>query len=196
MKFTDGQLRLAATDLSNFLACRHLTRLDTLQSHGRLAARTQFDLGFQKLIERGEVHELRVLEGLRGDGCSVVEIPIDRDVTDAEKAAATSAAMDAGADVVYQGVLLVDDSSGIQLLGRPDFLVRSDRVPRADGSAASSLYEVIDAKLARTAKARAVLQAVFYSHLLAEVRERSRRGAPGPRQRRVRALPGGRLRRL
>ena len=79
MKFTDGQLRLAATDLSNFLACRHLTRLDTLQSQGRLAAPTQYDLGFQKLIERGEVHELRVLEGFRGDGCSVVEIPTDRD---------------------------------------------------------------------------------------------------------------------
>ena len=38
VKFADGRLRLAATDLSNFLACRHLTRLDTLQSHGRLAA--------------------------------------------------------------------------------------------------------------------------------------------------------------
>ena len=170
MKFTDGQLRLAATDLSNFLACRHLTRLDTLQSHGLLAAPTQFDLGFQKLIERGELHELRVLEGFQGDGCSVVEIPIDRDTPDAEKAAATSAAMDAGADVVYQGVLLVDHQSGIQLLGRPDFLVRSDRVPGADGSATSSRYEVVDAKLARSAKARAVLQALFYSHLLAEVR--------------------------
>ena len=77
--------------------------------------------------------------------------------------------MDAGADVVYQGVLLVDDPSGIQLLGRPDFLVRSDRVPGADGSATSSRYEVVDAKLARSAKARAVLQALFYSHLLAEV---------------------------
>ena len=78
--------------------------------------------------------------------------------------------MDAGADVVYQGVLLVDDPSGIQLLGRPDFLVRTDRLPGADRSATSSRYEVVDAKLARSAKARAVLQSVFYSHLLAEVR--------------------------
>jgi uncharacterized protein len=32
-------------------------------------------------------------------------------------------------------------------------------------------YEVVDAKLARSAKARAVLQTAFYSHLLADVQQ-------------------------
>ena len=57
------------------------------------------------------------------------------------------------------------------LFGRPDFLVRAelplapDGEPRPDGIH----YEVVDAKLARSAKARAVLQTSFYSHLLADV---------------------------
>ena len=54
MRITDGQLQLAATDLSNFLACRHLTRLDTLKSQGHLSPAKQFDIGFQDLIKRGE----------------------------------------------------------------------------------------------------------------------------------------------
>ena len=55
------------------------------------------------------------------------------------------------------------------LLGRPDFLVRADLLPAPDGEPrpAGLHYEVVDAKLARTAKARAVAQTAFYSHLLA-----------------------------
>ncbi|AEF34616.1 conserved hypothetical protein [Mycolicibacter sinensis] len=67
-----------------------------------------------------------------------------------------------GVDVIYQGTLQKDHR-----LGLPDFLVRSDLVDSPFGHAGG--YEVIDAKLARSAKARAVLQTAFYSELLAEV---------------------------
>ena len=57
------------------------------------------------------------------------------------------------------------------LFGRPDFLVRADLLPAPDGEPRPDgiHYEVVDAKLARSAKARAVLQTAFYSHLLADV---------------------------
>ena len=70
MRIFDGQLQLAATDLSNFLACRHLTRLDTLKSQGFLSPTKQFDIGFQDLIKRGEDHEKRILDLLALRGAS------------------------------------------------------------------------------------------------------------------------------
>jgi uncharacterized protein len=169
MRITDGQLQLAATDLSNFLACRHLTRLDTLKSQGYLNPAKQFDIGFQDLIKRGEAHEERVLDLLAEEG-RVTEIPTTVEITDAEKSMLTADAITAGVDVIYQGVLLLADSSGIRLLGRPDFLVRADLPRLQTGQDKAAIgYEIIDAKLARTAKARAVLQSVFYSYLLSEV---------------------------
>ena len=55
------------------------------------------------------------------------------------------------------------------MLGRPDFLIRAALLPAPDGEQrpAGDHYEVLDAKLARSAKARAVAQIGFYSDLLA-----------------------------
>jgi predicted RecB family nuclease len=169
MRIIDGQLQLAATDLSNFLACRHLTRLDTLKSQGYLSPAKQFDIGFQDLIKRGEVHEKRVLD-LLAEESRVTEIPTTSEITDAEKSRLTADAITAGVDVIYQGVLLLNHSSGIRLLGRPDFLLRAELPCLRTGPEKAAVgYEIVDAKLARTAKARAVLQSVFYSYLLSEL---------------------------
>jgi predicted RecB family nuclease len=75
--------------------------------------------------------------------------------------------------VIYQGTL-----AGAGLFGRPDFLVRADLLAAPDGELrpGGRHYEVVDAKLARTAKARAVLQTAFYSRLLAELQGPSRAG--------------------
>src|SRR5262249_25537372 len=85
--------------------------------------------------------------------------------------AGTRDALRAGAQVIYQGVLRADRSSGgSALIGRPDFLVRADVLPQPDGGVPRrGGHEVIDAKLARTAKARAVMQSTFYSKLLADL---------------------------
>ncbi len=74
MKITDGQLRLSASDVANFLACRHLTRLDLLRARGELRPPHEFDIGFQDLIQRGAAHEKAVLERFRADGLSVLDI--------------------------------------------------------------------------------------------------------------------------
>ena len=72
--------------------------------------------------------------------------------------------------MIYQGTL-TGAGGEVALFGRPDFLVRADLLPVPDGEPRpdGQHYEVVDAKLARTAKARAVLQTAFYSRLLAEL---------------------------
>ena len=61
MKMTEGRVRLAASDVANFLACQHLTRLDLLKARGQLRPPREFDIGFEDLVRRGERHEREVL---------------------------------------------------------------------------------------------------------------------------------------
>ena len=68
MKVTEGRVRLAASDVANFLACRPLTQLDLLRARGELRPPRDWDVGFQELVRRGEVHERGVLERFRADG--------------------------------------------------------------------------------------------------------------------------------
>ena len=167
MKFVDGSARLSASDLSNFLACRHLTRLDGAAARGERRAPAAYDLGFQKLIERGAAHEAGILRQFRADGLEVVEID-HADRHDRGAAQATRDAIVSGVPVIAQAVLLGGGEGTPNLLGIADFLVRPDIVAGGSGHHAAG-YEVVDAKLARTAKARAVLQTAFYSALLADV---------------------------
>jgi predicted RecB family nuclease len=65
---------------------------------------------------------------------------------------ATAEAIRGGAGVVYQGTLT---GGGAALFGRSDFLVRADLLPAPDREPRPGRihYEVVDAKLARSAKA-------------------------------------------
>ncbi len=74
MKIIKGRVRLAASDVANFLACRRLTQLDLLRARGELRPPREFDIGFQDLVRRGEVHERAVLERFRADGLDVVDV--------------------------------------------------------------------------------------------------------------------------
>lgn len=164
MRFVGDRLRIAASDVANFVACRHLTRLDLATAHQLVTAPVFHDVGAKTLEERGLEHERRILESFRARGWTVE----DHQTTDRDRrreADATAAAMLRGADVIYQGTLLVDNR-----LGLPDFLVRADLLGSSIGS--GFWYEIVDAKLARSAKARAVLQTTFYSELLNDVQGR------------------------
>jgi uncharacterized protein len=197
VRINNGRLRLAASDVADFLACRHLTRLNLLHARGELDPPQLFDAGFQDLVRRGEAHETEVLGRFRADGLSVVTIA---EAAEAVAARATAEAIRGGADVIYQAVLTQEQAggrapdqaghlardpvgqlargaaggdgpggAGAGLLGRPDFLVRAGLLAAPDGEPRPGAhhYEVIDAKLARSAKAQAVAQTAFYSHLLA-----------------------------
>ncbi|MGH3394287.1 MAG: TM0106 family RecB-like putative nuclease, partial [Streptosporangiaceae bacterium] len=172
MKVTGSGLRLSASDVANFLACQHLTRLDLLAARGELKPPREVDVGFLDLVARGEAHEQTVLAGFRVAGLGVAEIAA---ASDAEAARATVEAIRGGTDVIYQGVLLGppgsndgSDGTGAALLGRPDFLIRAGLLAAPDGESrpAEAHYEVVDAKLARSAKGRAVAQTAFYTRLL------------------------------
>ncbi len=174
MRLIDGHVRLAASDVANFLACRHLTRLDLLHARGIVNPPYFSEAGFDDLVKRGEAHEKTILQGFCDRGLQVVEIPPSHGNV-AAGAAATATALSNGVDVIYQGVLTgeVGPTGASALLGFPDFLVRAELIPAPDGEprpgSERARYEVVDAKLARTAKGRAVAQTAFYSQLLADL---------------------------
>ena len=58
MRFAGERLRLSASDVANFVACQHMTRLDLLAARGALRRVREFDVGFEDLVRRGEAHEL------------------------------------------------------------------------------------------------------------------------------------------
>jgi len=165
MKVSSGRIRLSASDLSNHLACRHLTTLDLGAARGELAkpawadpdSKVRAELGLQ--FEKRYLAHLAKLEAV-GDGrklevMSLTEIKHD----DQRVLKETAAAMERGVDVIAQGAL----GDG-EWFGRPDVLRRMEV---GDGKWAWS-YEVTDTKLARETKATTILQLSLYSQLLKE----------------------------
>ncbi|MDQ2647468.1 MAG: TM0106 family RecB-like putative nuclease, partial [Myxococcota bacterium] len=151
----------SATQLGVFLECPHRTTLDFSVIDGRLERPGQNEIERLLLSKRGTEHERRVLDHYRQSGRQVVEFAIQPGRAE-EAARETLSAMQAGADVIYQGTIARDGWSG-----RPDFLVK---VPGA-GSFPHH-YEVVDAKLAHEPKASALLQLCVYTDQLGAVQGR------------------------
>ena len=147
---------LYATDIANFLACQHHTTLDHLDAEGKLRPPVYFDPTADLLRQLGMEHEQAYLRHLKDErGLKVVEISVD--LSWGKAVAATLAALKSGAEAVYQATLQNGDWGG-----RADFLLRVDR-PSWLGFWS---YEAVETKLARTAKAGALIQLCFYSDLL------------------------------
>jgi hypothetical protein len=53
MKIVEGRVRVAASDVANFLACQELTQLDLRAARGTLRPPHPRDLGFEDLVRRG-----------------------------------------------------------------------------------------------------------------------------------------------
>jgi uncharacterized protein len=185
MQLVGTDLLLSATDLARFSGCAQRTWLDRLKALG-LDEPERFgpDLRLQLLRERGIEHERAYLERLEGEGKRVVRFgPIAKEERGPEgyarRAAETLAALREGPDVMYQGTLYDG-----RWLGLVDFLTQAEE--RSELGAWS--YEVAGAKLAREAKASAVLQACAYSEMLARLQGREPErmylwlGGPVPRK--------------
>lgn len=155
MRIHSGTLIYSATDIVNFLGCRHASFLDrrNIDDPGPVA---EDDPYLVLLQEKGVEHERRYLESLRRAGRQVVEIAGEGSLED--RVARTREAMAAGVEIIYQGALL--DS---KWHGYADFLIR---VPIASRLGSFS-YEPIDTKLSRSAKPKHVLQLCVYALLLA-----------------------------
>lgn len=146
------------TSIANFLACQHLTALNRAEAAGEIKKPFFADPGLDLLIKLGEAHEQAYLTQLNEQGLTVSEIPTDSSCRDA--AARTIEAIRGGAEVIYQASFLDD-----QWYGRADFLIRVDRSSKLG----SFSYEVVEAKLARSTKARAIIQLCFYSDRLSQI---------------------------
>jgi hypothetical protein len=70
----DDQLIFSASDLTGFLACWHLTRLECAAATGVPERPHRKDPLLELLSHRGIEHESRHLEILENQGLSVVEI--------------------------------------------------------------------------------------------------------------------------
>ena len=159
MRISSGQIRLAATDLSNHLACRHVTTMDLQVARGKRAAPQWAAPDLKVIQELGLRHEtayLRFLEEQRK--LSVVNL---KDIQNEKEALEeTRRLMASGADAIAQGAL-GGLAGGGQWFGRPDVLLRVSRPGKWLWS-----YEVQDTKLAKETKATTILQLSLYSELL------------------------------
>jgi predicted RecB family nuclease len=156
-------LPLSATELSGFSECVHHTFLNLAVARGERKRPGENEIERLLLERRGHAHEARILQHYEALGHDVVKLspapPRDTDAR-ARAAEATLAAMRAGAGVIYQATLVAGDWTG-----RPDFLLK---VP-GETSLGRFGYEVVDAKLARHAQARALIQLCVYTEQLALV---------------------------
>ena len=163
MEIVADSLAYSATDLVGFLECEHLTSLERAALSGHLVRPVRTDPVLDRIAQRGQLHEERFLESLLSDGLRVVKLELDPDLPRGERLARgrdeTRNAMRTGVDVIYQAVLFDG-----RRLGFADFLRRVEE-PSDLGNWS---YEVWDTKLARHAKASAVLQLCMYSDLLGD----------------------------
>src|SRR5215813_12216295 len=146
------------TAIADFLACQHLTALDRAERAEEIERPYFPDPTLELLSKLGNAHEQAYLAQLAEQGLTVVEIR--RNGSREDEAARTIEAIRGGADVIYQPAF-VDD----EWYGRADFLRRVDK-PSGLGLFS---YEVVETKLARSTKARAIIQLCFYSDALAAI---------------------------
>src|SRR6202022_1531460 len=162
MQFLDGRLIVSPSDLTGFLECEHLTQQELAAARGGVERPERKDPELEVLTRRGLEHEARHLAELRTNHRRVIEFPFPEGTISslAHAHAKTVEAMGEGVDVIYQGTFFDG-----RWRCHPDFLLRVDRPSKLGAFG----YEVADAKLARKAKAAAVLQCCVYAEQVAAV---------------------------
>lgn len=159
MRVRDGQAVLSGTDLSSNFECQHKTVLGLRVAQRQLVRPGTSEIERLMLERRGRAHEEKVLEFFRGQGRDIVMLSSEplTDESGHRLHAATVEAMRSGAQIIYQATFV---QAG--WVGRPDFLVRVN----SPSQLGQFSYEPLDAKLARSERARGVLQLCFYADLL------------------------------
>ena len=155
MQKNNGSILYSASDLVSFLECEHLTTLDLVNLDAPLSKTEdgeQAALIQQKSLE----HEARYLQDLQLSGVSVFDATVSGQVI-AAATEATRQAMAEGVPIIFQGCL-----HSAEFVGYVDFLRRVDRPSHPGGFS----YEVVDTKLARSPKAKFIIQLCLYSDLL------------------------------
>ena len=150
-----------------FTACVHRTELDRAAA-AKLVKKPHYpNSALEGLIQRGREHEQAHLDDLRVQGLDIVEIPSANLIGASdliEAARLTAEAMGVGRAVIYQATFFQTEE-GTAWRGHADFLRRVE-TPSKLGSWS---YEPWDAKLAREAKASAVLQLCVYAEMISRI---------------------------
>lgn len=105
------ELILSATDLANFLGCRHRTALDMAVAFGKRARAYRKDPLLEALWQRGLEHEKRYVDSLRPNAASIVDLGSIGDPE--EQIKQTREAMTKGVDVIVQVVWPTATGSGV-----------------------------------------------------------------------------------
>lgn len=164
MKQTDAGLVLAATDLSNFLACRRKAALDLSASRGE-RERPHFDDPILEILrKRGIDHEARYVDSQRALGYDIVDASQIDGVEQPSRHARVTKTLDAmrrGVSRIVQAALVSADG---RWFGYADVLRRVEQ----PGALGAWSYEALDTKLALETRAATMLQLTLYSELLAD----------------------------
>ncbi len=160
MKKSPSGIIFSATDLSNFLECEHLTVMDRKNLETPMEGVEVDEMG--ALVQaKGIAHEKNYVSLLKKKHKSFVDIN-EKSKTLEVKMAATLKAMKDGVEIIYQAALYEGNMGGFS-----DFLRRVE-TPSALGKFS---YEVIDAKLAYSGKAKFLIQLAFYSQLVGGIQK-------------------------
>src|SRR6266850_1079401 len=117
MKIVRRQIRLAGTDLSNHLACRHVTKLDLELARGERAAPDWAAPDLKVIQELGRRHEMAYVAHLSAQGLLVENLEQIDHKEEERLLAETLALMERGAEVIAQGALSDEDSAAVAVFG-------------------------------------------------------------------------------
>ena len=98
MKLHFTGIQYSASDLVNFLGCKHLTELDRKQTLGEIEKPDWYDPAVALLQQKGQEHESAYLNALIAKGCTI------KTLTEHSNEA-TLEAMREGPDYIYQAYL-------------------------------------------------------------------------------------------
>lgn len=161
MQLLNKNIVFSASDLANFLECEHLTTFDLIEKLQPEVELKRSSISEEAILvqTKGQEHESSYLNELRLQDLQIEDFGhlfgnLDAAVN------ATHDAMQRGVDVIYQAAL----QSG-QFSGYADFL---RKVP-GKSKLGDWHYEAIDTKLAKSPKAKFLIQLCFYSELLAGI---------------------------
>lgn len=153
MKKIGDSIQYSASDLVNYLGCKHLTELDRKNTLGLIEPPDWQNPALAFLQQKGDEHEQAYVNYLKSKGIKVCEL-------DGNSMNQTIEALNNGYDIITQARFQIDGFVGIADILR--------KVPRKS-NLGEFHYEIEDTKLAQETKAGTVLQLCLYSDLLGQV---------------------------
>ena len=167
MHLVDGKPVVAATDLVGFLACEHLTNLERASVAGLVRRPDREDPELDMIARRGTEHEEKYLAWLARPraGPSPRSTPGDGTASRTRRCSGAPARPRSTRSVAVTMSSTRRRSSTAAGVGFADFLLK---VAKPSTLGAWS-YEVADTKLARRAKADALLQLCSYTEQLTRI---------------------------